>query len=401
MRIERTKRSWDGLEERVVNLAKRRAASLLGGMVLACAAMGPVARGGAADTAFTYQGQLKRSEVPLNGQIDARFSLWLSPAGQDPSDQIGSTVLHNAIEVANGLFSVDLDFGQDAFNGNARWLQIEIHDHDDSPGAFTTLSPRQALTPIPYALQTRGIVVTDGGKVGIGTKTPAGQLHVFGDILFEGYGGARSIIGREAEGTSAAPSRVISGAALALFGGAGYDGSTFSIPQGFMRIRSAEPWTPTARAADMDFFTTPTGSTTRIQRMLITNDGNVGIGTAAPTAKLDVRGDIRLGSTGQFFAPGGEENLRIIRGRISATGTISGGSGFTVSQTGVGSYDVMFTSPFTDFVTVTATAQPVPTGVSRVVTSTIISVFDAKFQTFDADGAPANSQFHFIAIGPR
>jgi len=129
-------------------------------------------------TAFTYQGQLKRSGVPLNGPIDARFSLWLSPTGEDLSSQIGSTLTINAIEVANGLFNVELDFGQDALNGNARWLQVEIHDHADPPGTFTTLTPRQPLTPAPYALQTRGIVVRDDGNVGIGTKTPTSKLEI-------------------------------------------------------------------------------------------------------------------------------------------------------------------------------------------------------------------------------
>jgi hypothetical protein len=129
-------------------------------------------------TAFTYQGQLKRRGVPLNGQIDARFTLWLSPTGDQAGDQIGTPYPVNAIEVVNGLFTVELDFGQDAFNGNARWLQIDLHDRRDPPGTFVTLSPRQQLTPTPYALQTRGIVVTDDGHVGIGTKTPSGPLTV-------------------------------------------------------------------------------------------------------------------------------------------------------------------------------------------------------------------------------
>ena len=133
-------------------------------------------------TAFTYQGQLKRAGVPLNGLIDARFSLWMHSTGQSPEHQIGSALALDSVEVANGLFNVELDFGQDAFNGNARWLQIEIHDHADPPGTFTTLAPRQPLTPTPYALQTRGITVDEENRVGIGTKSPAEALTVAGNI---------------------------------------------------------------------------------------------------------------------------------------------------------------------------------------------------------------------------
>jgi hypothetical protein len=39
--------------------------------------------------------------------------------------------------------------------------------------------------------------------------------------------------------------------------------------------------------------------------------GNAGIGTSDPGAKLDVRGDIRLGATGQHLVPGGDQNLQI------------------------------------------------------------------------------------------
>ena len=129
-------------------------------------------------TSFTYQGQLKRAGVPLNGPIDARFSLWLNSTDQGPEHQIGSALALDSVEVANGLFSVELDFGQNAFNGNARWLQIEVHDHADPPDTFATLSPRQPLTPSPYSLETRGIVVRDNGNVGIGTKTPTSKLEI-------------------------------------------------------------------------------------------------------------------------------------------------------------------------------------------------------------------------------
>ena len=54
----------------------------------------------------------------------------------------------NAVVVSNGLFTVTLDFGTGVFNGDARWLDIAVKTN--SAGGFTTLMPRQPLTPSPY-----------------------------------------------------------------------------------------------------------------------------------------------------------------------------------------------------------------------------------------------------------
>ena len=52
--------------------------------------------------------------------------------------------------VTNGLFTVTLDFGTAAFQGDARWLQIAVRP--TGGGSYTTLAPRQALTATPYAM---------------------------------------------------------------------------------------------------------------------------------------------------------------------------------------------------------------------------------------------------------
>jgi hypothetical protein len=57
--------------------------------------------------------------------------------------------------VTNGLFTVQLDFGAGAFQGDARWLQIAVKCAGDA--SYTTLSPRQPLTPAPYALALPGL----------------------------------------------------------------------------------------------------------------------------------------------------------------------------------------------------------------------------------------------------
>ena len=48
------------------------------------------------------------------------------------------------------------------------------------------------------------------------------------------------------------------------------------------------------------FYTTPDGGTSAAERMVIKNDGNVGINSTAPSALLDVNGTAKIGEYGQL-----------------------------------------------------------------------------------------------------
>jgi hypothetical protein len=104
-------------------------------------------------TAFTYQGQLKKAGSPISGTCDFQFSLWDEAGSGSPptgGNPIGSTQTKTGVSVSNGYFTIsDLDFGADAFRGDARWLQIAVRCTGDT--SYTTL-PRQPLTAAPYAL---------------------------------------------------------------------------------------------------------------------------------------------------------------------------------------------------------------------------------------------------------
>lgn len=97
-------------------------------------------------TAFTYQGQLKNAAGPVTDTCNFRFSLWDDVSG---GTQIGTTQTTSGVSVTDGLFTVQLDFGAAAFQGDARWLAIAVQCSGDS--AYTDLTPRQALTAAPYA----------------------------------------------------------------------------------------------------------------------------------------------------------------------------------------------------------------------------------------------------------
>jgi hypothetical protein len=128
-------------------------------------------------TSFTYQGQVKQSGSAMNGAVPMRFSLWDAPSG---GNQIGSALVFDGaggnpapVAVSNGLFSVSLDFGASAYaDGQARWLEITVNGQ--------TLTPRQAMTPAPLALNTRGLTVDGDGNVGVGTFPSNAHLQVVG-----------------------------------------------------------------------------------------------------------------------------------------------------------------------------------------------------------------------------
>jgi hypothetical protein len=99
-------------------------------------------------TAFTYQGRLTLNGTSPGGSLDLTFRLFDDATA---GAQIGNTLTNSNLSVSNGLVTVLLDFGGGAFPGADRWLQIGVRTNGSSDD-FTTLSPRQALTPTPYAM---------------------------------------------------------------------------------------------------------------------------------------------------------------------------------------------------------------------------------------------------------
>lgn len=102
----------------------------------------------ALSTPFAYQGVLRSSGNPVSGTCDFQFSLWDAASS---GAQIGATWPQADVAVTRGLFTVLLDFGASPFQGANRYLEIAVRCPAGS-GAYTTLTPRQPLTPAPYSL---------------------------------------------------------------------------------------------------------------------------------------------------------------------------------------------------------------------------------------------------------
>src|SRR5690242_11152575 len=107
-------------------------------------------------SAFTYQGRLTDGGTAANGNYDLQFALFDSLSG---GTQVGSTQTLNTVAVSNGVFTVSLDFGANAFPGANRFL--EIRARAVGAASFTLLTPRQPITSTPYAVRSLNATTAD------------------------------------------------------------------------------------------------------------------------------------------------------------------------------------------------------------------------------------------------
>ena len=345
------------------------------------AAAAPLGRG------FTYQGQLQQAGVPVDGTVSLRFSLWdAAGTGEPPT---GGGMLGVAQAVANvpvtaGVFTVQLnggdEFGTQAFNGDARWLQVEVCA-DSTCASTTVLGPRQPLTGAPYALgpwQKNGTSLGYvGGKVGIGTAAPYHSLTI----------------------KDTAP-------AIAL-----EDAASPSQQSGYISFRTSAAETGwmgygTAGSPDMTLANARAGGDIVLwaagERLRVDSAGNVGVGTSTPASKLEVRGDVRMGAFGEFFATSSGENLRIVRGEVLAAGTISAGTGFTVTHPATGIYNIVFTTPFQGTSHPAFSVTPVAnSGTLIAMASSLPGTSVVALRIVNGSGTATDGAFSFTVIGTR
>ncbi len=132
------------------------------------------------ETAFTYQGRLVNTNGPLDGSYDFIFSLY-----DDAGAQVGDSITNLTMAVAEGHFGVTLDFGPNSFRtvlvpprdfvGPGEWLEISVRTNRAK--TYQTLSPRQRLTPAPYAATVTGTLPSSAiegnytGKVTFGNSS--------------------------------------------------------------------------------------------------------------------------------------------------------------------------------------------------------------------------------------
>jgi hypothetical protein len=99
---------------------------------------------------FTYQGELRMGDEAVDGDCEMAFRLY----DHETEDSLVGAPFTDTVTVSNGLFSVELDYGPDAFDGYARWLGIQVMCQDDTE--WDDLG-RQPIHATPYALWAKGV----------------------------------------------------------------------------------------------------------------------------------------------------------------------------------------------------------------------------------------------------
>jgi photosystem II stability/assembly factor-like uncharacterized protein len=292
-----------------------------------------------------------------------------------------NAVLRNANQTFTGLNTFSA--AGNNFSGNGAGLtSLNATNLTSGTVADTRLSTNVALRSGGNTFTGNQII--SSGNLGIGTTSPSKVLEVSvpsGDGLrITGPGG---------------------GGTTVVLDLTTYNPAQFAATTPSARIQA----TDNTFSSDLDFQTKTPGAATNTMasRLFIANSGNVGIGTNAPQTKLQVVGDVKLGSSGQYFAPAGEENLRIVRGSVSSAGALVAGSGFTASRTANATYLIAFTTAFSSAPTIVVscgaagqTLNSVDAAVSYNTTTTNFNV-----QTGLRNAGYFDEPFSFIAIGPR
>jgi hypothetical protein len=155
-------------------------------------------------------------------------------------------------------------------------------------------------------------------RVGVGTTSPAAAIHASislgtgsASVYADGFGGTGGLfVGRQAQGNVFGPGATQLGNTLAVFGGVGYGPSVFAAqPTGKMAVVAEESFSGSSMGTAVTFSTTPMGLSNPSEVMRITSSGNVGVGTATPSQKLEIGSTVTAGANFYQTLSGGIDGV--------------------------------------------------------------------------------------------
>ena len=147
----------------------------------------------------------------------------------------------------------------------------------------------------------------------------------------------------------------------------------------------------TAKIADAAITTAKIASGVNLSAGTLAATGNATIGSVNGTATLKVN---------DKPVPVGEENLRIIRGTVTAAAVITSGTGFTAAQDGAYVKVTFPAGTFSSIPTVVVSPFDIQSGWTQYVIWATTTSFHSAAALSGTSGA-GRQNFTFIAIGPR
>jgi hypothetical protein len=149
-------------------------------------------------TAFSYQGQLNAGGIYPTGQYQFTFTLYDAATGGAVVS--GTSPIPQSLQVINGLFTTDLDFGQ-VFNGTQYWLDIQVGTLDTNEEELVARQPIDVVPVARLALNspagTAGPTGATGPQGADGAQGPQGPAGQNGDTGPQGAQGPQGAAGND------------------------------------------------------------------------------------------------------------------------------------------------------------------------------------------------------------
>lgn len=102
---------------------------------------------------FNYQGVLEMNGERFTGFVDIQFNVY-----EGDISRLYAEIFHD-VEVIDGLFQLHVNLATFDFNGNPLQAELEVRTPPGS-GPYTTLSPRQDINSVPYAMRATTAEIT-------------------------------------------------------------------------------------------------------------------------------------------------------------------------------------------------------------------------------------------------